>query len=197
MAPSDDDQVSTRAHGVDLGEIERTLQEHSKVRQAVVCMQRVDNEDRLTAYLVPEGISPAVSQLRTYLEEHLPAHMVPSIFVSLDALPLTASGTIDHTALPPPNPVWSAVEQNYVAPRNPVEAGIAEIWAEVLLVDRVGIHDDFLELGGDSLIGAQVVARIFERFGTEIPLESLFERGTVAEIADDFFSDTRPRGAGV
>ncbi len=76
----------------------------------------------------------------------------------------------------------------YVAPRNQVEGAIAEIWSEVLLLDRVGIHDDFLELGGDSLLGAQVVARLFERCGTQIPLESLFERGTIAELVEDFFA---------
>jgi acyl carrier protein len=197
MARDDDDHVTIRGQRVVLGEIESILQEHAKVRQVAVCVQQVDNEERLIAYIVAEGTSPTVNQLRTYLENRVPAHLVPSVFVSLDALPLTAEGTIDRAALPAPNPVWLAVEQNYVAPRNPVEAAIAEIWAEVLLVDRVGIHDDFLELGGDSLIGTQMVARLFEQFGTEIPLESLFERGTIAELVEDFFSETRPREEGV
>jgi acyl carrier protein len=97
----------------------------------------------------------------------------------------------DRQALPSPDPELSVAERGYVAPRNPVEAAIAEIWTEVLMLDRVGIHDDFLELGGDSLIGGRVVSRIFERLGREIRLESLFERGTVADLVDDYFADVR------
>jgi acyl carrier protein len=81
------------------------------------------------------------------------------------------------------------VATHYAPPRTPIELLLASIWAEVLMVDRVGLHDDFLELGGDSLVGAQVVARIYEQVGTEIPLESLFQRGTIAELVEDYFSD--------
>jgi len=118
----------------------------------------------------------------------VPPAMMPSVFVSLDRLPVTSDGAVDRGALPPPNPIWSAVEQHYVAPRNAVETTIAEIWAEALLVERVGIHDDFLELGGDSLIATQVVAKIWERLGTEVPFQALFERGSIAELSEEYFA---------
>lgn len=194
MTHHDRDDTGVQEQDVALRDIERMLQEHGKVQQAAVCMRQVQDEEQLVAYFVPEGLGPTVSELRTHLEGRVPAHLVPVLFVSIDALPLTSAGTVDRGALPAPNPAWAAFEQKYAPPRNPVEAAIAQVWAEVLLLDRVGIHDDFLELGGDSLLGAQVVARVFERFGTQIPLESLFERGTIAELVEDFFSDARAGG---
>lgn len=189
-----DHDVTVQAPAVSLRDVERLLQEHCQVRRAVVCVRPLPGEEQVIAYFVPEGLGPTVSQLRRHLEARLPAHLVPAVFVALDGLPLTAAGTVDYDALPPPNPVWAAFERKYVAPRTAVEAAIAEIWAEALLLDRVGIHDDFLEHGGDSLVGAQVVARLFERFQIQIPLESLFERGTIAELVEDFFAGVPERG---
>jgi acyl carrier protein len=191
------ESVTIGGHRFTLAEVERTLQDYGKVRAAVAAVQRVGDEDKLIAYIVAEGLSPTVNQLRSYLQDRVPAHMIPSVFVALDRLPLASDGSVDRAALPPPNPVWSAAEQSYVPPRNGVEAAMAQLWAEVLLLDRVGIHDDFLEIGGDSLLGTQLVAKLFEKFGTEIPLESLFEHGTIAEIAEAYFSDAPNLQAGV
>ncbi len=174
-----------------LDQVERALRQHQQVKEAAVVVQHHGDEERVVAYVVPTEDGPTVSQLRSYLESIcIPTHSVPSVFVSLDSLPLTSTGSIDRSALPPADPVWSAAETSYTAPRNAFEAAIAAIWAEVLLVERVGIHDDFLELGGDSLLATQIIARIWERLGTEIPLAAMFERSTVAEIVDQFFGDS-------
>lgn len=173
-----------------LSEVESMLQEHADVR-AAVCVQQPDASQQVIAYVVADGIGPTPAQLRRRLEGRVSPELLPSVFVLLDALPLTPDGSVDHAALPPPNPVWAAIEQQrpaYVAPRNATETTLAEIMQEVLLVDTVGIHDDFIELGGDSLLATQTVALIYQRLNKEILLDSLFERGTIAELVEDYFS---------
>jgi surfactin family lipopeptide synthetase A len=168
-------------------EIEAALRGHTHVRQVAVAMRPRGGEDTLVAYIVAEGISPTVGQLRSFLQDRLPPHLVPSLFVALDELPLTPDGAVDLAALPPITPVVTSAEETpYTPPRNDVEAAFAAIFAEALLVERVGIHDDFLDVGGDSLIATQIVAQIWERFQIEIPLQALFERGTIAALVDEF-----------
>jgi acyl carrier protein len=110
--------------------------------------------------------------------------MVPSAFVLVDALPRTPHGKLDRRALPEPDQSGPEVEENFVAPRTPVEEAIVEIWRKILSLDRVGIHDNFFELGGHSLLATQIVARLREAFRIELPLRSLFERPTIAGLAE-------------
>jgi acyl carrier protein len=110
--------------------------------------------------------------------------MVPSLFVTLDALPLTVTGKVDRRSLPSPECTRPALEIAYISPRSPLEESLTRLWAEVLRLDRVGIHDNFLELGGHSLLATRVVSRVREAFQVEVPLRSLFEAPTVAEMAE-------------
>ncbi|MCI0546224.1 MAG: amino acid adenylation domain-containing protein, partial [Candidatus Rokubacteria bacterium] len=124
------------------------------------------------------------SELRRYLEERLPEHMVPAMFVLLESLPLTPSGKLDRRALPAPDTGRPMLERSYVAPRTPVEGVLARIWTDVLGLDQVGVHDNFFtELGGHSLLGTQLVSRLRQTFQVELPLRRLFEAPTVAELA--------------
>jgi acyl carrier protein len=130
-----------------------------------------------------------VPELRRLLTEKLPEHMMPSAFVLLDALPLTANGKINRRALPAPGQTRPELEADYVAPRTPTEELLAMIWSEVLKLKQIGVNDDFFELGGHSLLATQVISRVRERFRIELPLRYLFEFSTVAGLAsavDDF-----------
>ncbi|MCA1992324.1 MAG: amino acid adenylation domain-containing protein [Coleofasciculus sp. S288] len=128
-----------------------------------------------------QGLS--LTHLRSFLKEKLPEYMVPSAFVMLDTLPLTPNCKVDRKALPAPNQMRSLLEEAFVAPRNPVEAQLAEMWGQVLGVERVGVRDSFFELGGHSLLAAQLLARVRETFQVELPLLALFEAPTVAQLA--------------
>ncbi len=123
-----------------------------------------------------------VPQLRSYLKQKLPEYMVPSAFVTLETLPLTANGKVDRRALPVPDRA-KALAGAYVAPRSPVEETLVGIWAELLRLKQVGIHDNFFELGGHSLLATQMVSRVRDAFGVELPLRSLFEAPTIAQLA--------------
>jgi amino acid adenylation domain-containing protein len=178
-----DDQVKIRGFRVEPGEIETVLSTHPAIRQVAVCAE--DDERgglRLAAYIVaPE--TPAVEELRAFLSESLPDHMIPSAFRTVEALPLTASGKIDRRALAGMAEVQAKREAEYVAPRDPVEQGIAEIWEELLGVERVGAFDDFFALGGHSLLATQATMRIRRVYG-EIPLRALLAAPTVAALAE-------------
>ena len=181
-----DDQVKLRGYRIELGEIEATLTQHPDVGEAVVLVREDgDNGKRLVAYVVPRaGATLTTSSLRAYVERRLPDYMVPSFIMSLDALPLTHHGKVDRRALPAPD--WAehrARAAEYVAPRTALEADVAVVWAAVLGIDRVGVDDQFFALGGHSLLAAQLVLRLRERFGVELPLASLFATPTVAGIA--------------
>ncbi len=130
---------------------------------------------------VTRGLIP---RLREYLGEKLPEYMVPSAFVVLPSLPLTANGKVDRSKLPLPEDARPELTNEYVPPRGPVEEGVASIWSEVLGVERIGVHDDFFELGGHSLLATQVMSRVRHAFQVEVPLRSLFESPTVAGLAE-------------
>ena len=180
-----DHQVKIRGFRVELGEVEAALSEHESVKQCVVvAREEVPGDRRLVAYIVAQD--PSVydnGELRDYLKGALPAYMLPAAFVQLEALPLTPSGKIDRLALPAPGQAGREWEASFVAPRSPVEEVLAEIWAEILRVDRVGAHDDFFELGGHSLLATQVVSRVYETFQTRLALRKVFEEPTVAGLA--------------
>lgn len=186
-----DHQVKVRGFRIELGEIETILREHPAVREAVVVAREdgqgdiiLGRDKRLVAYLVPQQrLAPSISDLRSYLGEKLPDYMIPSAFVSLDALPLTPNGKVDRQALPAPNRTRTDWEGTFVAPRTPPEKLLAEIWAEVLGLVRVGVHDDFFEWGGNSLLATQIISRVRDVFQAQISLRSFFEAPTIAELA--------------
>jgi amino acid adenylation domain-containing protein len=177
-----DRQVKLRGFRIEPGEIEARLREHPGVAEAVVDL-RADTagERRLVAYLVPSGATaPSAAELRAHLGATLPDYMLPGAFVTLEALPLTANGKTDLRALPAPAP---APERDHVPPTTPAEETIAAIWAEALGVERVGVHDNFFEIGGHSLLVARLYAAIREAFARELALVDLFRHTTVAAQA--------------
>ncbi|MEP7126667.1 MAG: amino acid adenylation domain-containing protein, partial [Byssovorax sp.] len=180
-----DHQVKLRGFRIELGEIEAAIAAQPGVREVVVVV-REDNpgDRRLVAYFAGSASSAAdLPAIRAALGERLPAYMVPSAFVVVDALPLTSSGKIDRKALPAPE-ASAAAERVYVAPRDAFEDAIAGIYAEVLKLppERVGAHDGFFALGGHSLLATQAISRIRASFGIELPLGAVFEASTPAEL---------------
>ncbi|CRK57275.1 putative non-ribosomal peptide synthetase [Alloactinosynnema sp. L-07] len=177
-----DHQVKVRGFRIELGEIEAALSRHPAVQAAVVVARDVRPGDKqLVAYLVPRDVEPTVAELRAHLRELLPEYMIPALWVPLAELPLTASKKVDRKALP--DPVRTDAERDYVAPRDPGEEAVAGIWADVLGVERVGVHDNFFELGGHSLLATRVLARLRQTFAVDLALRTLFEATTVAELA--------------
>jgi hypothetical protein len=185
-----DFQAKIRGYRVEIAEIEAALADIEQVQEAVVDLRdRPNGEAQLVGYLVPARPSgapqppPTVSSLRRQLGERLPDYMIPSLFVVLDALPLTANDKVDRRALPSPGTHRPNLEQAFVAPRTAVEEALAEIWAEVLGLKPVGIHDNFFELGGHSLMATQVVSRASTVFRSKLALRNLFESPTIAGLA--------------
>jgi amino acid adenylation domain-containing protein len=180
-----DNQVKIRGFRIELGEIEAVLQQHPAVHEAVVVMRAdTPGDPRLVAYVVPppDAPLPSADALRQYLQQRLPAYMVPAALVPLVALPLTPSGKVDRKALPQPDQSRAA-QGAFVAPRTPVEDLLATIWADVLQVERVGIYDNFFELGGHSLLALRVVHRIEQVWGKKMALATLFAGPTIAHLA--------------
>ncbi len=180
-----DQQVKIRGYRIELGEIEAVLGQHPSVREvAVLAREDSPGDKRLVAYVVSASSSSSLaSELRTFLQQKFPEYMVPSAFMFLESLPLTPNGKVDRKALPAPDQSRPELEHSYTAPRTPVEALLANIWAEVLKLDKIGIHDNFFQLGGHSLMATQVVSRVRQAFQVELPVRALFEAPTVAELA--------------
>ncbi|NCR47145.1 MAG: non-ribosomal peptide synthetase, partial [Microcystis aeruginosa SX13-01] len=177
-----DNQVKIRGFRIELGEIEAVLSQNQAVQSSCVIV-REDNlgDKRLVAYVVlqPE-INLTINEIRQFLRAKLPDYMVPTAFVLLDTFPLTPNGKIDRRALPVPD---LQSQGEYIAPRNPIEEKIAQIWAEVLKLERVSIEDNFFELGGHSLLATQVISRCQEAFEIALPLRYLFESPTIAQLS--------------
>jgi len=197
-----DSQVKIRGFRIELGEVEAALAQHPRLKQVVVLAREdTPGQKRLVAYIVPKADgpggpdgpgepggpsgpgAPSVSELRSFLGERLPAYMVPSAFVTLEALPITSSGKVDHRALPAPEGDRPDLDQDFVAPRTETETVLAGIFAELLGLDRVGANDSFFELGGSSLQATQVISRIQNRSKVLLPLRRVFEAPTVAALA--------------
>jgi len=180
-----DFQVKVRGYRVEVAEIEMTLQDLDCVKEAVVIGREAQaNDVRLVAYVTLRGKElVAGEQLRRCLLEKLPDYMIPSTFVTLEGLPLTPNGKVDRLALPEPERERPSLESPFVAPRTTDEETLAAIWEEVLELDQVGIHDNFLHLGGDSLRATQVIARVFDAFQLNLSVRSLLEAATVADMA--------------
>ena len=186
-------QTKVRGYRVEVGEVEAALFGVDRVKEAVVVAREepaaasttsVGTSERLVAYIVPTGKpGPSVSGLRRAVSEKLPDYMIPSRFVFLETLPLTPNGKINRQALPDPGASRPELDTPFVAPETPVEKELAQIWAEVLLLNQVGIRDNFFDLGGHSLAATRVISQVIKHFQVDLPLKSLFESPTVAEMA--------------
>ena len=180
-----DFQVKIRGNRVEISEIESALMELESVKEAaVVTREHARGEKRLVAYVVPATHpEPTVTALRKQLAEKLPQYMIPSVFVYLDALPVIGAGKVNRQALPEPEQCRPSLDSKFAMPRSPVEEVLVQIWADLLSLGRVGIHDNFFDLGGDSLTATQVVMQVMKHFQLEIPLRYVFESPTVSEMA--------------
>jgi amino acid adenylation domain-containing protein len=180
-----DNQVKVRGFRIEPGEIEHVLRTHPGISAAVVIADGEGEDRRLVAYLVPAGADgpPPVAELREFLRQRLPEFMVPAVFVPLDALPLGPNGKLDRAALPVADRARLGPVSVYEAPRDATEELLAGIWAELLKVERVGVHDNFFDLGGHSLLATQVMSRVRAVFDVEIPLAALFDHPTIAGLA--------------
>jgi len=180
-----DFQAKIRGHRIGTAEIEAVLRAEPEVADAaVVAREDAEGDARLVAYVACEsGRAVTVTTLRRRLAALLPASMIPSAFVFVDALPLSAAGKLDRAALPRPGRQRPPLDAACTAPRTCLEATLADAWAEALELDRIGVDDDFLELGGHSLAAARLMFRLKERLGVDLPLPSLLEASTVAAQA--------------
>lgn len=179
-----DDQVKIRGYRIELNEIASALKGHVAIRDSVVVASKNGTADRqLIAYIVPESDRPTLSQLRDFLAEELPEYMIPGAFVSLSSLPISHSGKVDRAALPEPTEENLIREELSTSPRNATERRVAGIVASLLGLESVGAHDNFFYLGGNSLFGTQVIARVRDAFHIDIPLLGLFDHPTVADLS--------------
>lgn len=181
-----DRQVKLRGFRIELGEVEAALNSHSSIRENVVII-RDDGagNERLIAYVVTEPSPEELTsnELRRFLEEKLPAFMIPSAFITLDELPLTQNGKVDRKVLPAPGDQELPKEKGHVAPQTVVEQRLVEIWSEVMKLEKIGAADNFFDLGGHSLMATQIISRVRECFQTELTLRQFFASPTVAGLA--------------
>ncbi|GHH43348.1 non-ribosomal peptide synthetase [Lentzea cavernae] len=181
-----DNQVKVRGHRVEPSEVDAVLGAHPDVRETVTVPRRsTDDAWSLAAYLVavPGRKVPHAAELRAFVRTRLPEYMVPSSFVPLDALPLNTNGKVDRSALPAPGAEHRNLTTPYVAPGNPQQKLIRDIWAEALGVDAVGVEDDFLELGGNSLQAMRIASRVSQAFDVDVTVRVLFDSPTVGRLA--------------
>jgi len=186
-----DQQVKVRGHRVEPGEVEAALDAHPAVRESVVVARtEAGGEARLVAYFVPAGGEPpTATSLRRHLAERLPEPMIPALFVPLDRIPLTPNGKVDRAALPAAGAARPALEAEYAPPRNRLETVVARVWQEVLGVERVGIRDNFFDLGGTSVRIAAVHRALSDRLDRPVALVDLFRYPTVASLAEHLGAD--------
>ena len=180
-----DFQVKIRGHRVEIPEVEGALCGMENVKWATVLAQGQETgNSRLVAYVVPETPpAPTVTAMRRRLSQVLPDYMVPSAYMILDSLPTTPNDKVDRNALPLPDSTRPQLDIPYVEARTPVEEKLSEIWSEVLGIEQIGVHDNFLDLGGDSLLATQIITRIIKTFQIEISIQALFESPAIAEMS--------------
>ena len=175
-----DHQVKIRGYRIELGDIDAALSQHPDLSEAAVIVREDGvGEKRLVAYVVSKTNTNLGVELRSYLKEKLPEYMVPATFVMLDAMPLTPNGKIDRRALPAPSQARPPLEQSFVAPRNPIEQQLAQIWSQILDIQLIGIHDNFFELGGHSLLIAKMIFQLEETFQVKLSLGDFFTAPTI------------------
>jgi acyl carrier protein len=182
-----DHQVKVRGFRIELGEIEAVLSQHPVVQQSVVIVREdIPGNQQLVAYVVPykDQAPPTASELRHFLKQQLPEYMAPSAFVTLDSLPLTPNGKVDRRALPSPEGLRADLAAAYVAPRTELEQMIATVWQEVLRVEKVGIHDNFFDLGGHSLLVVQVHRKLQEILQRNFLMTEMFKYPTISSVVE-------------
>ncbi|WP_299411528.1 amino acid adenylation domain-containing protein [Acaryochloris sp. IP29b_bin.148] len=185
-----DDQIKIRGFRIELGEIESALEQHPDIREAVILAHEDQPGDkRLVAYLAADPKQLSTKDIRRYLKERLPIYMVPSAFVMLEVLPLTPNGKVDRRSLPAPD--FSRVEQEetFVAPRSETEQQLAKIWCNVLRIKEIGIHDNFFDLGGNSLLAVSLFQEIEQKLSVSLPLSSLLQNPTIEQLAHTICQD--------
>jgi hypothetical protein len=176
-----DHQVKIRGFRIEMGEVEAALIAHPAIREAIAVTDQEDDAGRLLAYLTGESIP--TTQLRRWLQKQLPDYMIPSLFIPLVTFPLTPSGKVDRNALPDPDMDLAARTASYTEPRNDIETTIARVWSSVLGVERVGIHDDFFEMGGHSLTATRAIFQLQRDEGLSLQLTDLFRSPTIESLA--------------
>lgn len=183
-----DSQVKVRGYRIELGEVETVLAQHDNVRDAVVIVRADQGDKHLAAYVVPrEGTTPTTNDLRVFLSERLPSQMVPSVFVVLEELPLSANGKIDRTALAAIKgnvANYGEAQERCVQPQDKLELKLQRIWERVLAVSPIGMDDNFFELGGHSLLAVRLFAQIEKSLGRNLPLATLFQAPTIRSLAE-------------
>ena len=178
-----DDQVKVRGYRIELGEIENVLNRHPAVSRSVAVARADDRGEReLVAYYVPNGTPVSSNTLRRYLRQSVPDYMVPDVVMSVPAFPLTPNGKIDRKALPAPTR-GRAEEEQYVAPRTPLERRLVEIWERELDIRPISVTDNFFDLGVRSIVAAQLFARIEHELGSGLPLGAVFHAPTIESLA--------------
>jgi amino acid adenylation domain-containing protein len=188
-----DHQVKIRGFRIELGDIEAALTEHAAVEKCVVIAREdAPGEKRLAAYVVPNREqSPSNDELRSFLKEKLPEHMLPSAYVTLDEIPLTPNGKIDRRALPAPDLSRQQVRNAFVKHRDTIELQLRHIWEQLLRIQPIGVKDDFFELGGHSLLAVRMFNRIEEVFGRVLPLATLLQAPTIEKLAEHLRDEDR------
>ena len=188
-----DHQVKIRGFRIELGEIESILRRHKDIKDvALLAREDTPGDRRLVAYYtVKKGIAVSTAELRAFLKETLPDYMIPSVFMELDVLPISATGKINYRALPEPLMDRSTLEKTYVPPETPVEKFLTQLWQDVLGIDRIGIEDNFFELGGDSLKAAILINRIQQELDEILYVVVLFDNQNIRQLAD-YLTDEYP-----
>jgi amino acid adenylation domain-containing protein len=183
--------IKIRGYQVELEEIELALLEFAGVKEAVVtALNNNSGDERLVAYIVPKATpAPNATELRRFLANKLPDYMIPTSFIALDALPLTDTLKVDRKALPRPKGLRPELAMSYAPPRNSIEEALVKIWAEVLEIDQVGVHDNFFDLGGHSLAATRIISRVVKAFTLELSVKALFDSPTVADMAEVIAGD--------
>ncbi|MCC5658518.1 amino acid adenylation domain-containing protein [Nostoc sp. XA010] len=187
-----DNQVKIRGFRIELSEIETVISQHNNVKKAIVIVQgNLYDNKHLVAYIVSKSPQEqTIIELRQFLKGKLPQYMIPKAFVILDYLPLTANGKVDHYALKAIDTQSRSIDKAFISPRTPTESTLAKIWAEVLNVENVGIHDNFFDLGGNSLLAIRLLDQINKQFERGLPLSNLFLNQTIESLAIALYSKT-------
>jgi len=179
-----DDQVKIRGYRIELNEVVSALRRHSAIRETtVIAAENSTGEKQLIAYIVPRAASPSIGELRDFLAKDLPDYMLPATFVLVDAIPVGTNGKVDRLALPAATDENILREEASLSPQTPTEQQVAVIVAGLLGFERVGVNENFFYLGGNSLFGTQLIARLRDAFGVDVPLLGLFDHSTVSNLA--------------
>jgi acyl carrier protein len=180
-----DEQIKIRGYRIEPAEIVKVLDEHPAVQASAVVAREMEAGDKtLVAYIVPaSSIDPTHTELRNFIASRMPQYMLPAIFVKIDVLPLNNSGKVDRGALPAPSPANTLRDTTFAAPRTPIEERIAAILSSLLDLGQVSVDDNFFLLGGHSLLGTQLIARVRDAFGVELGLRTLFDAPTVSGLS--------------